>query len=1284
MVQLKVEVLAGEEALVATADFLYQVLRAEPQLKRFFVSDNLVELAKGLRQFLGGAFDGGEWPKVQIGPDLIRPDALKGLVDVLMMTIKKPLPLGEDALVKAVSVLSKDLKSDARVKKIFQSIEDATVKEEEPVMEAAAEAAQTDLEAPPGAGTGLDEEDIPGGGDLDFGDGDEEEEEEQEQQEEEVYQSSSDANEVNTKSFEAIQFPEDQVEQIQQCWQGFVNTFATKELAGEAIYSALFESAPSLQSLFKTPRGVMSMRFLNGIHQIIMALGEPKAAKQLVEALGFQHLDLEVTVPRVVIFRDAIMDLIMTEMGDKLTGKANDGIKKTLNYAGGGYIFIRETFSERLKILATSWRTASGQEADELAELEASTGSGQGEDKNEEEEEFEGGSAEMKASEGRMSGEQIELGMQQDDITSPRSKDKRSMWDRLTGKKAKDQDNNASFEAGNGASSKSRTLNQQGVPTTYNEMFQFNAAVMGLSNNAWMYEVLNSFDAIVKNIANSYRVQEECDLLALRMAKLKGAVKLAEYKAVMLASLRSLVPKDWNSAHEVAWNWLWENVERMLEAQLGKPTARERALGRFLGSLEEDQRQLLREGQYTKFFALAPGGQEYFKQSATRLYFIADKVLEMTLEMYKEPKTMVDDISALGLRHVGYGIPTEFFSPFVTGCIQVVKELTEDDKLTDAFGWSLGLISRVLVRTINEGSTIVMKAINMNSVKQVKKALSCAPRGKRATWMLNITVGTQSISPLIWSITSGSLEAANVIIKDLLTIRADRDRYYYGVDELFMRHPDIIKIVTGDAPVLLPAMLEGMLWRSRIAVSGQRRVNYYLKHLLVDAEGNFADALQWICQMRDPSIVTHSLLANLTDLVWGSIVYTTFLLSKIWLLFTLVVFLFSQSILKHLGKESAETTDAVRYATLVCRAFVYFCSMFELIYSRTKYVCKAIKEGDTVLINEIPVPRRYIEDWHEVVCLLLTVLLVAMFMQEPILYCLQDQSRGSFSQDCPEAMGVREAYAVLSMLTMILYFALLIDFTALSTRLSAFVLVMGHVLPELGLTLLACGYMILTFGSSITTNDETSADFAGIHKAALSLFEIMISMYSGKKFQDLENYSWTMAAVIAFVITITVFLFNLLVAQLNCSYQNIYSSMVGYARLSRIEIVCQTMPSIPQRRFASFIENLKLEERLEFGEGDIGLAGGVQVLEAASAHPTNVDSIRRFGGSTSPAMQWPEEDVDVANSEADRFERLEKSLQKAMKKLSSMGTGGGARKTMKGGSSYSGSEDISSVDEDSE
>ena len=75
-----------------------------------------------------------------------------------------------------------------------------------------------------------------------------------------------------------------------------------------------------------------------------------------------------------------------------------------------------------------------------------------------------------------------------------------------------------------------------------------------------------------------------------------------------------------------------------------------------------------------------------------------------------------------------------------------------------------------------------MKAINTNSAKQIRKAVACAPRNRRAQWLLNITVGTQSISPLFWAIESSNLDAARAMIIDLFVIRADRDTYYYGCD----------------------------------------------------------------------------------------------------------------------------------------------------------------------------------------------------------------------------------------------------------------------------------------------------------------------------------------------------------------------------------------------------------------------------------------------------------------------------------------------------------------------
>ena len=73
------------------------------------------------------------------------------------------------------------------------------------------------------------------------------------------------------------------------------------------------------------------------------------------------------------------------------------------------------------------------------------------------------------------------------------------------------------------------------------------------------------------------------------------------------------------------------------------------------------------------------------------------------------------------------------------------------------------------------------------------------------------------------------------------------------MDTLFERHWDIVKTTCNDAQALLPVFLEALIWRSRATEDGKRRVNYYLKHLLVDAEGEFAKATEWLTENKDPN-----------------------------------------------------------------------------------------------------------------------------------------------------------------------------------------------------------------------------------------------------------------------------------------------------------------------------------------------------------------------------------------------------------------------------------------------
>ena len=153
-----------------------------------------------------------------------------------------------------------------------------------------------------------------------------------------------------------------------------------------------------------------------------------------------------------------------------------------------------------------------------------------------------------------------------------------------------------------------------------------------------MYEFSGCFHKIVTNVSISARMQEECDVLCLQIAKVaKGTVNLAEYMLCMPASLRSLLPKGWSTVREVAWTWLWEDVERLLLRNIGNPLVWERRLAKLFPGIDEQQECELRAAIHTRFFALTPAGKDCFKQSNTYLHVTADKVLDVSVTFFREP-----------------------------------------------------------------------------------------------------------------------------------------------------------------------------------------------------------------------------------------------------------------------------------------------------------------------------------------------------------------------------------------------------------------------------------------------------------------------------------------------------------------------------------------------------------------------------------------------------------------------------------------------------------------------
>jgi hypothetical protein len=1003
---------------------------------------------------------------------------------------------------------------------------------------------------------------------------------------------------IITDSFSELKTSPEGAAEAARAWQLLITAAGSKEAVGEGLYSAFYDAAPSLIHLFVTPRAVQALRIFANLNIMVNALNQPVDLKSHVESLGFWHMSMEVTVPRTIVFRDAILDLFTAELGSKLSSLAVTALTGLLNYVAGAIVYCKLNFAGRLMILKESWAIANTQQDADADKM----GDGGG-----------------KAGE---------------DASAPGE--------------TKDEAHKGGGESKEGASEKKGGNDNamvQNVPTTYREMFQFNAAVMGFGTALWMNEILAQFDNIVNNIANAGRLQEECSILVLRIAKVTSVkVNLAEYKSCMLASLRSLLPKDWTMQHEVAWCWLWENAEKLIVMNMGKTQGWQKELDAFYATLDEAACYQLRADVYVKFFADCPVGEGYFKQSNTYLHLIASKLMAVCAEIFVDPVKVVDDISGVGLRHVGYAIPVELFAPWVTVWIDRWRNVGASELCTEGFSWALGLVAKMQTRTITEGTTVVMKAINNNSAKAVKAAVAFAPRGERSQWMLLITVGTQDISPFLWSIQSGALDAALSILQDLLTIRADRDKYYYAAESLFKRHQDVVKILLDDAPALLPPLLDGLIWRSRIAVAGYRRVNYYLKDLLLNSEGKFHKTLEWIVQARDPKIVCHPVLVTLADLVWGRCAGRAFIYRKSWFIVTLVVFLVSQSIIKSLSGD--DVTEVLRLATFLFRSFIYTASMATMIFSHVGKMVRGYRKMDTFkVLGRIPIPS-YLSNWQEAANFTLMCCLLVMLATEPILHCLDQAGGEMFNTTCPASSRIKVfPYSVFTVIAMMLYYLLLIDLAVFNNRVLAYVLVCGRMLAELALFLIALASVLITLSCAFACLKQEEPEFKNIHTGFMALWEMLLSMYSTKDYDRLHNEDVILLGCYVYLILSVVFLLNLLVAQLSCAYDAIYADMVGYARLKRIRILTDSMPSVSKTRWGNFILDLALTERIEFNDGDIGLAGGVQIQELASVNPTTVDLIKRFGGSTSPSIQWPEEEGN-ADDDAEKFQRIEELIKK--------------------------------------
>ena len=79
------------------------------------------------------------------------------------------------------------------------------------------------------------------------------------------------------------------IEAAKGAWKLFVAAAGSQQAGGKLPYSSLFEAAPSMHSLFVTPRAVQAMKFVAALDKIVRSIDDPEKLKITVKTLAFEH-----------------------------------------------------------------------------------------------------------------------------------------------------------------------------------------------------------------------------------------------------------------------------------------------------------------------------------------------------------------------------------------------------------------------------------------------------------------------------------------------------------------------------------------------------------------------------------------------------------------------------------------------------------------------------------------------------------------------------------------------------------------------------------------------------------------------------------------------------------------------------------------------------------------------------------------------------------------------------------------------------------------------------------
>eukprot|EP00291_Cryptomonas_curvata_P022400 CAMPEP_0172170956 /NCGR_PEP_ID=MMETSP1050-20130122/11618_1 /TAXON_ID=233186 /ORGANISM="Cryptomonas curvata, Strain CCAP979/52" /LENGTH=924 /DNA_ID=CAMNT_0012842321 /DNA_START=324 /DNA_END=3094 /DNA_ORIENTATION=+ len=678
----------------------------------------------------------------------------------------------------------------------------------------------------------------------------------------------------------------------------------------------------------------------------------------------------------------------------------------------------------------------------------------------------------------------------------------------------------------------------------------------------------------------------------------------------------------WGPAESAAWDWFWGDVEAAMSLTI---EAYERGVSEKVHADWEAIRVKHKDAEFGDIFyaeikSIAPDFLQLFVRPKALQYSTFIDQMDMLVGFAAGPEAFYEQIKPLAIRHMKYGVSAQMIKGYETVVMNVLKrtlgeQFNEESQQAWHYVWIN--VSRCIADCLSVGSNLVTMALVAGEVPELERALSLAPRGQRADWITRVQIHDSVISPLYWAVRDGMLDMARVMIRDLLAMRADREAYYYGYDQLWAVHPDIVAVLCRICPDLLEDLFDGMLWHSATVEDGdQVRVNYYLRELLGDP-AVYADAWDTpfgVLALHGPTgVFEHPLVTKALDLKWRRFGMRWFLALEGW--YTLVFVAFEVAFVGYDQHDCASSSLRVGVGAMAAATFV----------GQTLLVMRQVRAGQVGPVSiwgyELSLPR-WLHKRFNCVRLGSMALLGFVGLFDPCLFLVQDLLEAQEAAAAGGEVGglwinpgsplarINIVGAIVAILLCLGAF----QFCILSHKLSAFMFTIGTLVSDVSRVIVVVVLLTLAFGTALTRvegNAQGTGPFSTLSQSLFTLVRKTLQL-DPPDMNSLSPVGWLLFLLYAFSASIG--MLNILVAQLDQNVHKLARLTECYAIQDRVHVTLEVESTLSQRTRQQIWEELAFDEPLDYEQGYAGPAGGIQCLEPATImmHPKYIkDRVQR-------------------------------------------------------------------------